>query len=84
MPGPSGWQDKLYWRRAGKYHCFKKVSNPHGYQSLCGQEEIKKSGGQGIRRPPSVLRCGLCDGKEMDRRGWVESGETSKDWRLYE
>jgi hypothetical protein len=74
----SGFRDKLYWRPAygGLWHCFKKL--PHaqggGYTSLCHQVERARSGGQSICRPPAYMRCAQCDGVEMKRRGWEESG----------
>jgi len=74
----SGFRDKLYWRQvrsADVWHCFKKACGG-GYVSLCDRAEIPKSGGQECRRPRPVLRCGICDGKEMDRRGWDSSGPT--------
>jgi hypothetical protein len=72
----SGFNDKLYWRRVAPnsiYHCFKKVEGG-GFISLCRKHWIERSGGQAIDRPRSEFRCGLCDGKEMERRGWEESG----------
>ena len=75
----SGFKDKLYWRRvAGFWHCFKKSRDPETgkrfYASLCGGHELDRSGGQALDRPAAVLRCGSCDGAEMHRRGWTESG----------
>lgn len=79
----SGLKDKLYWREVGamNFHCFKRVEGSRGgttahCRSLCGRHEIKRSGGQASRRPESILRCGYCDGAEMQRRGWEESGPT--------
>lgn len=70
----AGLRDKLYWREVhGRWHCFKKAGHPL-YVSLCGRHERTRSGGQAISRPRPELRCGLCDGREMDRRGWTESG----------
>lgn len=83
---PSGLADKLYWRPVAgllreSFHCFKRLEGSGGGRrvrcvSLCGRHEIQRSGGQACRRPEVVLRCGICDGKEMDRRGWDESGPT--------
>lgn len=87
MSQGSGFTDKLYWRKvAGDYHCFKrKAGSPGGKAahciSLCGRREITRSGGQGCRRPPAIMRCARCDGLEMARRGWEESGPVSKDWK---
>lgn len=84
MPALSGLRDKLYWRSAVsrrdevtvRFHCFKKHEQG-GYISLCGYEWRRNSGGQGCRRPRAELRCGICDGAEMKRRGWSESGPAS-------
>lgn len=72
-----GLSDKLYWRLAGgKSHCFKKAKGG-GFVSLCGNWERWRSGGQACRRPLPWKRCGACDGLEMARRGWAESGPAS-------
>lgn len=78
----SGLMDKLFWRpvRGGRWHCLKSVQGG-GYQSLCGGVTRARSGGQAICRPPSILRCALCDGAEMKRRGWEEGGPDSENWR---
>jgi len=76
---PTGLADKLYWRQLwpfAKFHCFKKHSRG-GYISLCGGEEIPRSMGQRCSRPPPYKRCAICDGLEMKRRGWKESGPDS-------
>jgi len=78
----SGLKDKLYWRRLdpfGPVHCFKKVKSTPGcrFLSLCGYESLMGIGVQKCRRPPVMQRCGICDGKEMKRRGWEESGPES-------
>lgn len=79
---PKGLTDKLYWREGpgGLYHCFKALS-AGGYISLCRQLTRNRSGGQMCDRPPPLFRCGLCDGAEMRRRGWDESGPTSIGWK---
>lgn len=69
-----GFSDKLYWRVFCRvWHCFKKVEGG-GYISLCGAWELQKSSGQSCSRPAAVLRCAPCDVREMERRGWTESG----------
>lgn len=70
--------DKLYWRRVGlcTWHCYASA-RPLGFVSLCGKERRAKSGGQAIERPAVHLRCGLCDAREMRRRGWDHSGPTT-------
>lgn len=84
---PSGLSDKLYWRQVGvlsdargRYHCFKRAASGPNHRarcvSLCGRHAIERSGGQACRRPEVILRCGECDGREMERRGWEESGPT--------
>lgn len=74
----SGLRDKLYWRRVvTAWHCFKKLQGG-GFISLCYRHTIGKSGGQDIRRPSPLLRCGQCDGAEMRRRGWEESGTATR------
>lgn len=82
----AGLRDKLYWRPVhGRWHCFKKLSEEAAdlwnvprretrWGSLCGGHMISRTDGQAIERPHVELRCGLCDGREMDRRGWDESG----------
>ena len=76
---PSGWTDKLYWRNVGRdqrWHCYKK-NEDGGFISLCGKQKIYRVGTQKCMRPPPMDRCGVCDGREMDRRGWSESGPTT-------
>lgn len=77
---PKGLTDKLYWRetRPGFWHCFKATGlRTPRYEALCGREELYWVGGQDCRRPNPLKRCGVCDGLEMKRRGWVESGPES-------
>jgi hypothetical protein len=70
--------DKLYWRKArGEFYCFKKLAQVRGYVSLCQRLEIAMVRGREISRPEAALRCGVCDGREMERRGWVGSGPVS-------
>jgi hypothetical protein len=80
----AGLTDKLYWRpvSAWKWHCFKKCAG--GFVSLCHEATRERSGGQGIGRPPSPLRCGRCSGLELQRRGWDEEPDESKDWRTFQ
>jgi hypothetical protein len=67
----NGFTDKLFWRKArGEWHCFQKLAQGRGYVSLCPRREIALMLGQQIARPEAHLRCGLCDGLEMARRGW--------------
>jgi hypothetical protein len=73
-----GFTDKLYWRRSKRqWHCFKKLLNEKGFISLCHQAEILVVSGQNISRPAVWERCGICDGLEMARRGWDNSGQVS-------
>jgi hypothetical protein len=73
-----GLTDNLFWRKARKqWHCFKKIAQVRGYVSLCQRLEIAMVRGREISRPEAVLRCGVCDGLEMERRGWVGSGPVS-------
>jgi hypothetical protein len=73
-----GLTEKLYWRRArGEWHCFRKLAQVRGFVSLCQRQEIALVLGQQISRPEAHLRCGLCDGLEMARRGWDGSGPVS-------
>jgi hypothetical protein len=75
---PKGLTDKLYWReQQGTWHCFKK-HQCGGFVSLCDGLTRSLSGGQAARRPEPVLRCGRCDGEEMKRRGWEESGPVTE------
>ncbi len=73
-----GLSDKLYWRKLAteRWHCYKKVEGG-GFQSLCGPHFTSRSHGQECRRPSVHRRCGRCDGLEMERRGWDESGPAS-------
>lgn len=85
----SGFRDKLYWRFGASTlaHCFKKSSElrngPRGWVtlrvwvSLCGRATLTRSRGQAVERPEPRFRCGRCDGLEMERRGWDESGPTT-------
>lgn len=76
----SGLRDKLYWRQVGSiWHCFKKVRNGL-FQSLCDYHTLPKSYGGRLNRPPVLLRCGLCDGEEINRRGHDESLPKSAYW----
>ena len=81
----SGLKDKLYWRwtSPGVAHCFEKVGRGKKafFESLCGRYERKTSGGQEALRPPSMFRCGLCDGHEMKMRGHEQSMPDSPNWR---
>jgi hypothetical protein len=73
-----GHPDKLYWRKArGEWHCVKKLPHVRGYISLCQGREISFVQGQQIARPEADLRCSVCDGVEMVRRGWEGSGPAS-------
>jgi hypothetical protein len=75
---PEGLTDKVYWRKArGEWHCFKKLPEVRGYISLCQGREISFVQGQQIARPETHLRCSLCDGLEMARRGWEGPGPVS-------
>jgi hypothetical protein len=70
--------DNLYWRKArGQWHCFKKIAQVRGYVLLCQRLEIAMVRGQQISRPEADLRCSVCDGLEMARRGWDGSGPVS-------
>ena len=72
---PIGLTDKLYWRN---HHCLVRApSRQYRYVSLCGRAEQYVIGGQECRRPPVHERCAICDGLEMKRRGWSESGPAS-------
>lgn len=73
-------QYKPKWRWIhGRSHCFVKGENAP-YESLCGQHTLDKAYGGACRRPPPYMRCGRCDGLEMDMLGWEESGPETKDW----
>jgi hypothetical protein len=74
---PGALTDKLCWRRArGEWHCFEKVT-VRGFMSLCQRRETTFVRGQQIARPEADMRCGVCDGLEMARRGWSGSGPAS-------
>lgn len=70
---------KTKWRWVGqKSHCF--VRADKFYVSFCGKHDLDRAYGGSCRRPPPMLRCGVCDGAEMDAYGWEESGPDSKNW----
>lgn len=75
-----GLTDKLYWRYVGGWRCFKKLHGG-GYISLCERVEISHSCGQSCNRPPVTMRCGMCDGREAERRGKDESMPASDGFR---
>ena len=80
----SGLRDKLFWRPgAHSWHVYKRgADRPVVYVTLCGRgRELRRIGGQGAHRPPVYMRCGMCDGIEMARRDWDESGPESDNWR---
>jgi hypothetical protein len=56
---------------------LQKASEVRGYISLCQRREIASVRGQLIARPEADLRCEVCDGLEMARRGWDASGPVS-------
>jgi hypothetical protein len=75
---PEGLTDNLYWRKArSEWHCFKKLAQVRGFISLCHRQEITFVHGRQIARPEARLRCEVCDGLEMARRGWGTSGPAS-------
>lgn len=78
----SGLSDKLYWRASpvGLFHCFKK-QHGGGFRSLCGDWTLERSGGGAMHRPPVYQRCARCDGEEIKRRGWEESGPAEGERR---
>jgi hypothetical protein len=83
---PAGLADKLYWRqtaRGARWHCFKRLGGARSaWVPLCGASlTLSRSGGQASCRPPSLLRCPICDGREMARRGWEEGGDASPNWQ---
>lgn len=78
---PPGLVDKLYWRwveNEGQAHCFKKIA-AGGYESLCGRWWIPQSNGQRCSHPCPELRCGRCDGLEMQRRFKNQSLDASPE-----
>jgi hypothetical protein len=78
MENTQGLTDKLFSRKARcGWHCFKRLDQARGYVSLCQRREIAIVRGQKISRPEARLRCGLCDGLEITRRGWDGSGPAS-------
>lgn len=72
-------RDKLYWRSENGWHCYQRVAAGR-YQALCGRFEVKRIGNQKLNRPAALLRCGRCDGLEMERRGLEESADASPGW----
>ena len=85
MPLQPHMAHKPKWRWVGQVsHCFVKADEaaPIKYRSLCGRYVRATAGGGAARRPPPWLRCGACDGAEMDMLGWSESGDETKDWEI--
>jgi hypothetical protein len=54
----------------------------HEYGAASSSSTGPRSGSQRLLRPPAFCRCPQCDCREMDRRGWEQSGDESPDWRL--
>ncbi len=80
---PIGLTDKLYWRFiGGRSHCFKRERCEKTWTSLCGRFEIGRSYGGATNRPLAELRCPICDGREMERRGKAESLPENKGCRI--
>ena len=82
----TGFTDKLFWRFGnGVAHCFKHEAEarPRSWISLCQRRRIFRSGGQKVARPDAMMRCSLCDIREMARRGWDESGPATVEWNDY-
>lgn len=79
MSGSTWLKDKLYWRSEHGWHCYRRVSTGR-YQALCGRFEIKRIGNQKLNRPKVLMRCGLCDSREITRRGLEESADESPGW----
>ena len=55
-------------------NCVEYARPLYRYVSLCGAWNSERSEGQAIRRPAVGMRCGVCDGAEMKRRGWDKPG----------
>jgi hypothetical protein len=79
-------QDRLYWRPtpSGRWHCFGVASCTRGGRvtltSLCSVATRTRTGGATISRPPSWMRCAICDGAEATRRGVDECFDESPGW----
>jgi hypothetical protein len=56
---------------------MKRIPDVRAYVSVCQRQEITFVHGQQIARPEADLRCSVCDGVEMELRGWVASGPAS-------
>ena len=85
MPAQPHMVHKPKWRWVCQTsHCFIKDdgSGPVKYRSLCGRHVRATAGGGACRRPPPVLRCGACDGAEMDMLGHSESVAETNDWEV--
>jgi hypothetical protein len=54
----------------GRVALLQDARRNRGFRSLCQRQEIALVRAQKISRPDAHLRCGLCDGLEMARRGW--------------
>lgn len=83
-----GLTDKRYWRpdALGVWHCFKRLAHDQQtatqrFISLCHRAFLPRSGGGQGCRPPVGLRCGRCDGLEMDRVQAEESLPENPNWR---
>ncbi len=57
---------RFLWRApTHTYHAFLKVG-PKLWRSACRRLTRSTAGGPFIDRPDAMLRCGVCDGAEMD------------------
>ena len=82
---------KIYWRPIGQvWHAFWKYNGPAGrrWYSLCTDSHgprwnLSRSGGQSVARPPPLLRCPLCDGREMDIRHFDQSLPELPEWTSF-
>jgi hypothetical protein len=64
-------------------HCFKfrEARSPGGWNSLCGDWLLPRSGGPKCGRPPVVLRCPACSVAEAKMLGKEQLPAESDDWR---
>ena len=72
-----------YWRLIGEiFHCYRHTRDPHGYITMCGRgPELRRIGGQMLRRPPCERRCGRCDVHEIELFKADGSLPESEGWR---
>lgn len=69
-------------RVPGTWHCYTRAAGG-AFVSLCGFRRRWWLRGAALARPPPLLRCGRCDGREIAISGKAESLPETAKWRLH-